>query len=66
MYDKVDSAVQMFSNASRKVYGDYAYASGFLGSLATRLIANLPEKQRAAELKFILDTVELLQKQTKA
>lgn len=40
------AAVNAFTDGSRQLYGDYAYAAGYYGSLVADLITQLPKAKR--------------------
>jgi len=57
-FRETQQAVNAMSDASHKLYGDYAYAAGYFGSMIADLVAQLPKAKRAEVRAQLLKTAD--------
>lgn len=55
---ETQQAVNSMCDASHKLYGDYAYAAGYFGSMIADLVAQLPKAKRAEVRAQLLKTAD--------
>ena len=64
-FRETQQAVNAMTDATHKVYGDYAYACGYYGSVIADLISQLPKAKRAEYRAQLLAKAEEFKQQMK-
>ena len=59
---RINAEIDQVHKSSKRLYGDYAYSAGYLGSALAFLIAELPEDRREQQLESLRETVNQLEK----
>lgn len=62
-FRETQQAINAMSDSTHKLYGDYAYAAGYFGSMIADLVAQLPKAKRAEVRAQLLKTADQLQQE---
>jgi len=57
-FRETQQAINAMSDSTHKLYGDYAYAAGYFGSMIADLVAQLPKAKRAEVRAQLLKTAD--------
>lgn len=57
-FRETQQAINAMSDTTHKLYGDYAYAAGYFGSMIADLVAQLPKAKRAEVRAQLLKTAD--------
>lgn len=60
---EIDSVVQTFQAVHYKWYGNHSYSSGYLGSLVTQLLQEIPESDAQRILDQLGDATHIAEQQ---
>jgi hypothetical protein len=55
---EVQSVVDLFNKVHDKKYNGYAYGAGYLGSMLSEVISNLPKRKREIYVKQLMRTIQ--------
>ena len=55
---EISETVRLFNDEMDKSFGGFAFCAGYLGSIVSDLLAELPEEKQAMYVKILYNTIE--------